>query len=291
MTNPYLPNPAAKGIARIYDGAEDLALCPEDKSVFPPDDNWTLALAAALTTLHDRGSLDNQRILELGAGSGVNMLGLFAMGHFFEQPPSYIGLDLTCEAVAACERLAECHDFRDDIDLVCSNLLQNIPDFKLEGVSKVIACLPQVVWDYEAQGREPEPREFADYYVLPEQRVPEDEYALGLLARALDEIRERIPKASVVFNVAGRQGDLSEQLFADHGFPHIEKVVSRIIPHDPLTSLTSFAKWEDQSGNACRFFADANAENSISAAEAEERRVAQAPVFHELFVVEASPEK
>ena len=290
MANLYVPNSDATGIARIYRGAADLPLSPDNPDVFPPEDHWTLALAEALTRLHERGELKDQKVIELGAGSGVNMLGLFALGHYFSQPPSFIGLDITVESVKACKELAKLHGFEDKVILGQANLMDGVDPAILEGTDTVIACLPLVAWDYEDKGRDPLPREFSDYYIIPEdQRVKEDDYALGLLARALDQIHEKTPKASVIFNIAGRQGQLSHDLFVEHGFPNVEKVVSRIIPHDPLTSLTSFSKWEDKSGKLCRFFTDEAGVNTISAKQAEERRVAGQPLYHELSVVHASP--
>ena len=277
-----------RSIARIYRGAADLILNPEDACVFPPTDPWTMALAEALVRESEAGNFDGKKIMELGVGSGVNMLGLkaLALNNFFRQPPSFMGLDITMESVKACDQLAAMHGFRDEITLYESNLLNDVPPEALEGVDVVFACLPQVRWDYEVMQREPEAREFADYYIVPTEEVPEDAYALGLLARALDQIREKMPQASVLFNVAGRQGDKSFQLFSDR-FDIVRPVVERIIPHDRGTSLTSFIKWEEMSGESCRFYRDPEGEQEIDAAEAEDRREAGAPLYHDLFVMKA----
>ncbi len=277
-----------QSIANIYRGAANMDLNAADADVFPPDDPWTLALAEALVQEAEAGRLDGKNILELGAGSGVNMLGLkaLALNNFFRNPPSFTGLDITMESVRACDELAAAHGFADEIRLYQSNLLSDVPAEAIADTDIVFACLPQVRWDYEVMQREPQAREFADYYIVPEQEVPEDAYALGLLARALDQIRDKTPKASVLFNVAGRQGDKSFKLFTDR-FDRAEPVVHRVIPHDPTTSLTSFVRWEQMSEESCRFYRDAEASQKIDAAEAEERRVEGVEVYHDLFVMKA----
>lgn len=288
MANPYLPNPNASGVARIFRGAHDLPLLRDDQHVFPPDDNWTLALAEAIVREVEAGELDGKKILEMGCGSGINIAGICALGHFFRNPPSLLALDITSESIRLCEKMAQTHKF-EGIKFYQSNLLQDVSVEDIRGTEVVLACLPQVLWDFEANdGQPPEPRQMADYYVPPANDIrPEDAYGLGLLARALDQIRDKIDGASVLFNIAGRQGDHVEKLFIDHGFPQMTKVVDRIIPNDPGTSLISFAKWEQESGETCRFYGDPEGQEVISATEAEERRVEGEEVHHDLFVMKA----
>ena len=288
MLNPYIPDSEASGVARVFRGAVDLPLLRDDAKVFPPDDNWTLALAEAIVRETEAGELEDKKILEMGCGSGINIAGICALGHFFQRPPSLLALDITSESIHLCEKMAKAHKFQ-GIKFFQSNLLQDVPVKELQGIDVVLACLPQVLWDFEANGgRPPEPRQMADYYVPPANDLrPEDAYGFGLLARALDQVREKMEGASVLFNIAGRQGGHVEKLFIDHGFPQMTKVVDRIIPNDPGTSLVSFSKWEAESGEECRFYADADGNEVINAADAEELRLDGQDVYHDLFVMKA----
>lgn len=259
----------------------------DNGQVFKPDD-WTSTFADGLTILAKRGSLDGQKLLELGSGSGVVMLGLMAgLKHLYTQPPSYIGLDITAQSLQTCRELAQLHGLNGHVSLLQSNLLASLTTAQSEDVDKVVACLPQVAADRALQ-----PREMGDYYQRAADRakwLPEDQYGLGLLARTLDQMRDKTPRASAVFIVAGRQGGLVDQLFIDHGFPNIENLTgTRIIAHDPGTSVESFAWWEQESGQSSRFFADASGQDMINAAEAEKLRLANERIYHEIMVLEAS---
>lgn len=304
--NKFIPNPEAEGIARIFRGAIDLPIIRDDQHVFPPDDDWTLSIAEGLVILAERGHLDNASVLHLGCGSGNNSKGLralehegFAEGRLLYNPPKIIGVDIWKEAVDMCWGMVESDPERmHNMAFYESDLLESadIPRKDLKEVTVVEACLPSVAHFVDLMGREAKGRSLADVVNVYKNPTAEEARGYGLLARALDQVREYCPKASVLFNVARQPHDKLEEFFEDHGFPNVEFVVDRMILHDrptedsPGTDLTGCVFREMTSDDRFEFFGDEAGEELIDATEAHKRVMDGQDVYHKLYAVFASPE-
>lgn len=258
---------------------------------FRPDE-WTEAFQRGLL----KSGLNGKSVYEVGVGTGINVQ------HLIERCGARVvyGSDIDSRLIPLAQRnVQKLLDGRSlqFIPISGSTNLLDIQNDELrqqirrETLGAVVACLPQAFQPADAQ---PGPDDAAHYY--PQEyfsEMPFNSFALGLNEALLAQARERHPRTSVILNLAGRVG-LSRllEMFKSNGY-RPEIVHEERIPQCPTTNLGYFVDLERllQTAGAvssrCEFFDETGQE--IGAREAEERRRASRPVFHNIYVIKGDP--
>ncbi|XXF79202.1 aminotransferase class I/II-fold pyridoxal phosphate-dependent enzyme [Myxococcaceae bacterium GXIMD 01537] len=259
----------------------ELLLLP---SIFAPE-SWAHTFLEGL--LHvPLDEYDGKRLVEVGAGSGWVCIALAR----FTRLARIHGTDLNPHSapVALCnawlngdEALVERLSFGE------SDLLRGVPgawDF-------VVGCIPQVL---RGEGLPDEPH-LADEQALYDlsnycaiQNVYEDHFGLGLIARLLDEVPERLaPDGRVLLNLAGRPGRaIIQRMFTRRGFTTQVRVARRVMQAAD-TDIRPLVALEQRTQREFEFFMEARSPEPLRAATALGWLEAGHPIWHEVAVWEA----
>ncbi|MCI0569525.1 MAG: aminotransferase class I/II-fold pyridoxal phosphate-dependent enzyme, partial [Myxococcaceae bacterium] len=261
----------------------ELLLLP---SIFAPE-AWAYTFLEGLLKV-PLDEYAGKRLLEVGAGSGWICIALAR----FTQLAHIHGADLNphTPAVATCnawlngdEALVSRLSFSE------SDLLRSVPqdvswDF-------VVGCIPQVLRseglpaDF-SQADEQALYDLSNYCAI--QNVYEDHFGLGLIARLLDEVPERLaPDGRLLLNLAGRPGRrIIARMFSRRGFTTAVRVARRVMQAAD-TDIRPLVTLESVTGREFEFFMEAHSAEPIRAATALGWLAAGHPIWHEVAVWEA----
>lgn len=260
-------------LRNFYANAADIEI-ERPSDLFLPD-TWTRVFA---TGLQKDITLSGSHVLEVGVGTGVNLAGLLTIPN---RPTDFVGTDLCNNAVRASKKLAQTYSL--NARLLASDLLEDVPDTILKDRTHIVACIPQVPADIDLTACD----NAAHYYNPTGSNWDKD--GLGLNARLLEQVTRRAPKARVTLNLAGRPGiERLHGLFYYHG-REPKLLHAQTVPQHAGTSLAPLAKKEANGHAPFEFFADAKGLQPLNASQAETRRIAQAPVFHKVYVITSTP--
>ena len=277
----------------------DLLLAP---SIFDPEE-WSYTFLEGLL----RRPLDayaGKTLIELGTGSGWVSLALLrstdldrviaydlnpiairiarinaVLASFDEtgQPLAKRGGKLLCERFEVAES-----------DLLSTALAQQ------QTADLIVGCIPQVLApnpDLDpstALGELDAQRlyDLSNYFIL--QGVYEDQFGLGLVARAIEQAAHVLgPSGRLILNVAGRPGaTVIDSMFARRGFQS-QEIWSRRVQQAEDTDISVLATLEQRTGNPFEFFVGPHSRQPIGATTAHSLRQSQRPIFHDLRVLEA----
>lgn len=270
-------------------------------SVFPPE-QWSRTFFEGLAR-HPASDFEGRTVVELGAGGGWITLALARRA----SPAKVYGLDINPKAVT-CARinvylnaldskgnpLRDVHGktLLDRVEFHLSDLLAWIRQQGLEP-DRVIGCIPQVLkldlTTTEGAISDAASDEFlyslSNYTSL--QGYLEDQFGLGLIARALDEsVQVLRPNGRVVFNLGGRPGrSILLRLFRRRGF-EVQEIWKTRIQQAADTEISPLAEIETGSSHRFEFFLTPHSEEPVSARTARAYQQAGGPIFHALTVFE-----
>ncbi len=256
--------------ADFYPAAQPIEV-PLEKNVFVPDE-WTLSLAKGLQQLDFTGL----KVIEIGIGGGINAAGLLTC----DKPPAdFVGVDIFDPAVTASRILFERHSLKGRV--LKSNLLQNIDQQTLLEAHHIFACIPQVPSGEDLECDD----NYSHYYKA--NGSDWDLYGLGLNEKLIRKTNVRASQTGITLNLSGRPGiDKLRELFFELG-RNPEIIHAETVPQHAGTSVQSLADLEGNGHEDFEFFKDEDTQHKISAACAEQRRLAGDPVFHKIYVISA----
>lgn len=276
-------------------------------SVFEPEE-WSRTFFEGLARF-PAGEFTGRTLAELGCGNGWISIALGRQ----QSPAKVYGLDINPRAVA-CARLnlylnaltpegelirdEEGRSLLDRVEFHESDLLAWVRSRKL-ALDRVIGCVPQVL-NPDLRAMERISGAESDEFLVSlsnytaRQGYLEDQFGLGLVARALEEAIEVLrPEGRVILNLGGRPGRrLLTQLFRRRGF-RVREVWTTKIRQAADTDIDSLVEIERSSPHRFEFFLGVHSDEPVGARTALAYSRAGGPVYHALTVFEAqlrSPE-
>lgn len=257
--------------------------------VFKPD-TWTTAFLHGLHEFGKRGSFDGKTVVELGTGSGINLVLLKSV---FD-PRKIYGSDIHPDVPEVAKRNAAHNLFwrkKPGVDIIGDghNLGQWMePGFKAD---VIFGCLPQVVAPIEVQESftDSESEATSHYYCVDDYPMASKEshqWGLGLNDQALKELRwNLVPGGHVLLNLGGRPGkDRLLELFQENGY-EANILHSETVPQHEGTDISTLVQREASFPDDRRFEFFESTGKQISAAEAQEVRKSGGEIYHKIYVI------
>lgn len=252
----------------------------EIPSIFIPED-WSFTFYEGLNR-HPDSIFRDKTVAELGCGNGWISIALAEKWC----PSKVYGLDINPRAVkiawinlylnALDDNGLPIYDregktLLDRVEFYESDLLSYCRDNKIE-LDRIVGCIPQILNpNPEAMSKivtENSSEEFlyalSNYCAL--QGFVEDQFGLGLIARAVEEgISVIKPSGIMVFNMGGRPGQgVCERLFRRRGF-RITKLWQTKIMQAADTDISALVEIEKNSRHRFEFFMDLVGDQPICA--------------------------
>eukprot|EP00897_Mesotaenium_endlicherianum_P008279 jgi/Mesen1/747/ME000110S_11011 len=272
----------------------------EMSSIFAPED-WSFTFYEGILRHPDAG-FRGRHVAELGCGNGWISIALAERC----SPAKVYGLDINPRAIKiAWMNLYlnalqadgtpvtdhEGKSLLDRVEFHVSDLLGHISDRQI-ALDRVIGCIPQVLSpDPEATlslVSEHMSEEFlhslSNY--CGHQGFVEDQFGLGLIARAVEEaIAVLKPNGVLILNMGGRPGQaVCERLFTRRGF-HITKLWQTRVAQAADTDIQALVEIERKSRHRFEFFmGPAGSEEPVSARTAYLYAARGGPIAHGLTV-------
>ncbi|NBW81350.1 aminotransferase class I/II-fold pyridoxal phosphate-dependent enzyme, partial [bacterium] len=271
-------------------------------SIFTPED-WSFTFFEGLAR-YPVNEFQGRTVAELGCGNGWISIAIAQKN----LPQKIFGLDINPRAIT-CARLnlvlnalddsgtprldAEGRTLLDRVEFHVSDLLGFAVENSLK-LDRVIGCIPQVL--------SPEPL-LADSFVSEDsddqylyslsnycekQGYIEDQFGLGLIARAVEESIEICkPSAKIILNMGGRPGTaVLDRLFTRRGFS-IRKIWSTKVWQADDTDIQPLVEIEKASPHRFEFFTSLTSDEPICAQTADAYSKAGGKISHSLIVYEA----
>ncbi|XP_066362787.1 methionine S-methyltransferase-like isoform X6 [Miscanthus floridulus] len=252
----------------------------EIPSIFIPED-WSFTFYEGLNR-HPDSIFRDKTVAELGCGNGWISIALAEKWC----PSKVYGLDINPRAVKIAWINLYLNALDDDglpiydgegktlldrVEFYESDLLSYCRDNKIE-LDRIVGCIPQILNpNPEAMSKivtENSSEEFlyslSNYCAL--QGFVEDQFGLGLIARAVEEgISVIKPSGIMVFNMGGRPGQgVCERLFQRRGF-RITKLWQTKIMQAADTDISALVEIEKNSRHRFEFFMDLVGDQPICA--------------------------
>jgi methionine S-methyltransferase len=272
-------------------------------SVFAPEE-WSRTFFEGLARL-PAGEIEGRTVAELGSGSGWLSLALARRA----LPAKVYGLDLNPKSVT-CARINLYLNALDDdgaplldsggktlldrVEFHLSDLLAWVRERGLE-LDRIFGCIPQVL-DPALPAAGTAMLDSASDELLyslsnytSRQGYLEDQFGLGLIARALEESIEVLrPSGRFVFNLGGRPGQtILRHLFRRRGCT-VREVWKTRIRQAADTDIGPLVEIERGSPHRFEFYIDPHSDEPISARTAQAYQQAGGAIYHSLTVVEGS---
>lgn len=249
-------------------------------SIFIPED-WSFTFFEGINRLPDSVFRDRD-VAELGCGNGWISIALAEKW----SPRKMYGLDINPRAIKAAWINLYLNALNEDgspvVDHEGKTLLDRVEFHesdllaycKLQNISldRIVGCIPQILSpDPHAMQKivsENASEEFlyslSNYCAL--QGFVEDQFGLGLIARAVEEgISVVRASGTMIFNIGGRPGHaVCERLFERRGFS-ISKLWQTRVNQAPDTDILALVEIENNSPHRFEFFMGRVSEEPISA--------------------------
>ena len=271
-------------------------------SIFTPED-WSFTFYEGLAR-YPNSEFHHRTLAELGCGNGWISIALAKKC----SPQKIYGLDINPKAII-CARInlylnaldntgqpyidSEGKSILERVQFHDSDLLGYCLDNKIK-LDKVIGCIPQVLAPDSSLISDMIPENITDetLYALSnycsKQGYIEDQFGLGLIARAVEESLEAM-KASgkIILNLGGRPGKaVLDRLLTRRGFK-VTTVWQTKIEQAGDTEIIPLVEIEKNSSYRFEFYMGANSSDSISARTAYAYSQNGGRIYHSLLVVEA----
>lgn len=271
-------------------------------SIFTPED-WSFTFFEGLAR-YPSSEFQGRVTTELGCGNGWISIALAAK----TKPAKMIGLDINPRAIT-CARLnlilnaldqsgtplidSEGKSLLDRVEFHVSDLL----GYPIENnilLDRIIGCIPQVLSPEPLAASKFVTEDSDDTFLYSlsnyceKQGYVEDQFGLGLIARALEEaIIVAKPSAKIVLNMGGRPGTaVLERLFLRRGFK-IRKLWSTKVWQAGDTDILPLVEIERLTPHRFEFFSSLTSDEPISARTAQHYLKAGGKIAHSLSVYEA----
>lgn len=291
---------------KLGDGGDSRLLLLQLPSTFAPEE-WSFTFFEGLTR-YKVAEFQDRRIAELGCGIGWISLALAKQ----TRPSRVYGLDINPRAII-CSKINlylngygldgkptwehEGRTLEEVVEFHVSDLLAYCSTQKIV-LDRVIGCIPQVLNpDPEFTARmlrgsvqEHESDEFL--YSLsnyaPQQGHLEDQFGLGLIARAVDESVDVLRgSGKLILNLGGRPGQaVLKQLFLRRGFD-VRVVWSTRVGQAKDTDIGGLVAIEERTAHRFEFFVENGGDAPVSARTALAFAEAEGRIAHALSVFEA----
>ncbi|KAJ6427812.1 hypothetical protein OIU84_023252 [Salix udensis] len=268
-------------------------------SIFMPE-NWSFTFYEGLNR-HPDSIFKDKTVAELGCGNGWISIALAEKC----LPSKVYGLDINPRAVkvswinlylnALDEKGQVIYDAEkktllDRVEFYESDLLSYIRDNNIE-LERIVGCIPQILNpNPDAMSKmitENASEEFlhslSNYCAL--QGFVEDQFGLGLIARAVEEgITVIKPMGIMIFNMGGRPGQaVCKRLFERRGF-HVNKLWQTKIIQAADTDISALVEIEKNSPHRFEFFMGLTGDQPICARTAWAYGQAGGRIAHALSV-------
>lgn len=272
-------------------------------STFVPEDwSYTFYEGIARYPVQD---FAGKRICEIGCGVGWISIALARRA----LPARVLGLDINPKAVL-CSQLntyinayddegllildAEGRSLLDRVHFACSDLLAYCRE-RGEKLDRIIGCIPQVLSPdpgfslMESLDAGTDEQLYALSNYCGKQGVVEDQFGLGLVARAVEEAIERLsPGGKLIVNLGGRPGEaVLLRMFERRGLS-VKRLWQRRIRQAVDTDTAPLVQIESTSSHRFSFFLDEHSKESVSARTATAVAKAGGRILHAIGVYEAS---
>ncbi|MBZ0112235.1 MAG: aminotransferase class I/II-fold pyridoxal phosphate-dependent enzyme [Thermoanaerobaculia bacterium] len=273
--------------------------------IFTPEE-WSYTFFEGLVRYPEAAFRDRE-LIELGCGNGWVTLALAAA----VRPRSILGLDINPRAIR-CSRLnlflngldaagkprlaSDGRSLLDRVSFEESDLLEvcrergQRADFVLGCIPQVLNVDPEETLEAVSEGTSEEALyALSNYY--ERQGYIEDQFGLGLIARAVEESVEILrPDGAVILNLGGRPGaTVLERLFRRRGLS-VTRVWQTRVEQAGDTDIAPLVEVERRSRHRFEFFMGPSVETSVSARTAQRYLEAGGTIYHRLAVVEARME-
>jgi methionine S-methyltransferase len=269
--------------------------------VFAPED-WSLTFFEGLAR-YPASELEGLTVAELGCGSGWITLALARRS----RPHRVYGLDVNPRAIV-CARLnlylngldaeglpvpeGDGRSLLDRVELAVSDLLAHCRE-RDATLDRVIGCIPQVLRPDLETTVEAVSETASDEFLhslsnyTGKQGYVEDQFGLGLIARALEESVERLrPNGRVIFNLGGRPGKaVLRRMFERRGLA-VREVWTTTIPQAGDTDILPLVEIEAGTPHRFEFFLGRHDDEPVSATTAWAYARAGGSISHSLTVFE-----
>jgi methionine S-methyltransferase len=271
-------------------------------SIFTPED-WSFTFYEGLAR-YPNSEFHHRTLAELGCGNGWISIALAKKS----SPQQIYGLDINPKAII-CARInlylnaldsngqpyidSEGKSILDRVQFFDSDLLEYCLVNKIK-LDKVIGCIPQVLAPDSSLISDMIPENVTDesLYALSnycsKQGYIEDQFGLGLIARAVEESLEAMKSSGkIILNLGGRPGKaVLDRLLTRRGFK-VTTVWQTKIEQAGDTEIIPLVEIEKNSSYRFEFYMGANSSDSISARTAYVYAKNGGRIFHSLQVVEA----
>ena len=292
---------------RPEEGAELKLRLLQLPSTFAPEE-WSFTFFEGLTRYKTAEFID-RRVVELGCGNGWISLALAIQ----TRPAQIMGLDINPRAIV-CSKLnlylnafhadgsprwvSDGQTLLDRVQFHVSDLLE-VPRKSAWLVDRVIGCIPQVLNpdpDFTSklltQGvRETESDEFLhslSNYAAGDSGSIEDQFGLGLIARALEESVDILrPSGKVILNLGGRPGTaVLQHMFLRRGFT-VSRVWHKQVSQAKDTDIQALVEIESKTPHRFEFYMGRGSDTPVCASTALAYAEAGGEIAHGLSVYEA----
>ncbi|CAK7357218.1 unnamed protein product [Dovyalis caffra] len=268
-------------------------------SIFMPE-NWSFTFYEGLNR-HPDSIFKDRTVAELGCGNGWISIAIAEKW----LPSKVYGLDINPRAVkvswinlylnAFDEKGQAIYDAEkktllDRVEFYESDLLSYCRDHSIQ-LERIVGCIPQILNpNPDAMSKmitENASEEFlhslSNYCAL--QGFVEDQFGLGLIARAVEEgIAVIKPMGIMIFNIGGRPGQaVCKRLFERRGF-HVNKLWQTKIIQAGDTDISALVEIEKNSPHRFEFFMGLTGDQPICARTAWAYGQAGGPIAHALSV-------
>ena len=271
-------------------------------SVFAPE-RWSFTFYEGLLRVPP-SEWHDKTIAELGCGNGWIALALACRA----PTARLFGLDINPKAIVCArinlhlnsttrsgewQREPFGRGLLERVRFEVSDLLSHCRERSV-ALDRVIACIPQVL-DPELEMAEaivPESQSDEYLYALSnycaKQGYIEDQFGLGLVARALEEsVGSLVAGGKVIFNLGGRPGRaVLQRLFRRRGF-EVREVWRTRVEQAQDTDIQALVRIEDRSQHRFEFFLDPQGDEPVCARTADAFARAGGRIYHSLSVHEA----
>ncbi len=251
--------------------------------VFKPD-QWTKAFLKGINSVDFS---DRKDVLEIGVGSGINMIYLLQKYNDI----FVIGTDIVQQALDTAKRNIQ--------NLVGTEALQRCAfyygrDLQYFGseigddVSDIIGCIPQIVVPHGVNLAEKD--NTASYYDPKFYQSVFDWAGLGLNDAVLKKAHAILPIGGrAILNLGGRPSKkLLIDMFNQYQY-RVDILHEEMIEQTAPTSLEPLIEVERQRNDfTFEFFTDESGKNTINADEAERRRRSGESLYHKIYVIQGT---
>ncbi|MEN9867447.1 MAG: hypothetical protein RL748_3037 [Pseudomonadota bacterium] len=282
------------------DHAEPMVLL-QFPSTFTPEE-WSYTFFEGLSR-YELSQFGNKNLVELGCGNGWISIGLAKR----YQTRRIVGLDINPRAIIASRINLQLNAIDAQGQLLLDDeglsLLDKVEfhESDLLGYFKgqhalfdaIVGCIPQVLSPSDDMFDEIISKNQDDEFLYSlsnycgKQGYIEDQFGLGLIARAIEESIDLLkPNGKIIFNLGGRPGaQVLERLVQRRGLT-VQKIWQRRVVQAQDTDIDALVEIENKSLHRFEFFLGLNSDEPVSAKTAQAFLQQGGKIAHALSVYE-----